>query len=169
LVTFTQVGSGFAVNHGEPGSILGTSGLQYDAKIDTLYVVDGADNSVTAISSVSTGPSMHVVFKGKPLNGPISSALLYSGNLVIGNTLNPNGKNLMVELTPGGKVLDVRNVDKGAAGSIFGMMRRARTPVIPKSISTTTTTTTCRCWSVSRAENARYFPLPTSAREMTRR
>jgi hypothetical protein len=65
---------------------------------------------------------MHMVFKGKPLNGPISSALLYNGNLVIGNTLNPNGKNLMVELTPGGKVLDVRNVDKGAAGSIFGMV-----------------------------------------------
>jgi hypothetical protein len=114
-----------AVNKGKPGSILGPSGLAYDAKIDTLYVVDGAADkvgAVYAISDVSTKPSMRTVFSGPPLNGPISSALLYNGNLVVGNTLNPNGKNLMVELTPAGKVLDVRNVDKGAAGAIFGMV-----------------------------------------------
>ncbi len=28
----------------------------------------------------------------------------------------------MVEMTPYGKILDVRNVDRGAAGSIFGMV-----------------------------------------------
>ncbi len=28
----------------------------------------------------------------------------------------------MVELSPAGKVLDTRNVDKGAAGAIFGMV-----------------------------------------------
>jgi hypothetical protein len=123
--TFTQVASGMAVNHGKPGSILGPSGLAYDPKIDTLYVVDGAADkvgAVYAISNVSTSPSMHTVFSGAPLDGPISSALLYNGNLVVGNTLNPNGKNLMVELTPKGKVLDVRNVDKGTAGAIFGMV-----------------------------------------------
>ncbi len=120
--TFTKVAKGMAVNHGQPGSIFGPSGLQYDAKIDTLYVVDGANNSVVAIDDVSTNPKMRTVFSGPPLNGPISSALLYNGNLVVGNTGNPNGKNLMIELTPSGKVLDVLNVDKGAAGSIFGMV-----------------------------------------------
>lgn len=120
--TFTTVAKGMAVNHGAPGSILGPSGLQYDPKIDALYVVDGANNSVVAIADVSTMPKMHVVFSGSPLNGPISSALLYNGNLVVGNTQNPNGKNLMVELTPSGKVVDVHNVDKGAAGAIFGMV-----------------------------------------------
>ncbi len=42
--------------------------------------------------------------------------------LIVGNTLDPNGENLMVELNPGGHVLDVRNVDTGAAGAIFGMV-----------------------------------------------
>ncbi|MBV8374990.1 MAG: hypothetical protein JO302_05730 [Candidatus Eremiobacteraeota bacterium] len=124
--TFTKVASGLAVNHGKPGSILGPSGLAYDPKIDTLYVVDGAAGNgvgaVYAIANVSTKPAMHTVFSGPPLSGPISSALLYNGNLVVGNTTNPNGKNLMVELSPKGKVLAMKNVDKGTAGAIFGMV-----------------------------------------------
>lgn len=135
------IANGFKVNHGKPGSILGPSGLNYNAKNDTLYVVDGTNNAVYAIANVTSVPenclslasdgvhfsgcaakSARVVYMGNPLNGPISSALLYNGNLVIGNTLDPNGKNLMVEITPKGKLLDVKNVDKGAAGSIFGMV-----------------------------------------------
>ncbi|HKE36071.1 MAG TPA: hypothetical protein VKB39_01475 [Candidatus Baltobacteraceae bacterium] len=140
------VAKGFKINHGKPGSILGPSGLQYDSKKDTLYVVDGANNAVYALVNVTQIPddcltlendAMHftgcnaasarVVYSGKPLNGPISSALLYNGNLVIGNTLDPDGKNLMIELTPSGKVLDVKNVDKGAAGSLFGMVATGTT------------------------------------------
>jgi hypothetical protein len=139
--TVQVIAKGFPVNHGMPGSILAPSGLNYDAKIDTLYVIDGTNNAVYAISNVTkvaekgialdaegihfSGPdskSIRVVFKGKPLNGPISSALLFNGNLIIGNTLDPNGKNLLIELTPAGKLLDVRNVDKGAAGSLFGIV-----------------------------------------------
>ncbi len=135
------IATGFPVNGGAPGSILGPSGLQYQADRDTLYVVDGDNNSVTAIYNVSSGhagclkvmakgtrfggpcgPRTHVVFSGPPLNGPISSALLFNGNLVIGNTLDPDGQNLMIELNPGGHVLDVLNVDTGAAGSLFGMV-----------------------------------------------
>jgi hypothetical protein len=135
------VAKGFPVNHGKPGSILGPSGLQYDAAIDTLYVVDGTNNTLYALAGVTklrenclilgadgahfTGcdaSHARVVYSGKPLNGPISSALLYNGNLAIGNTLDPAGKNLIVELAPGGKVLDVVNVDKGAAGALFGMV-----------------------------------------------
>jgi hypothetical protein len=41
---------------------------------------------------------------------------------VIGNTGDPNGKNLMVEISRSGRMLDVENVDKGPAGSIFGMV-----------------------------------------------
>lgn len=139
--TYDVIAKGFAINHGQPGSILGPSGLQYDARIDTLYVVDGTNNTVVAFSKVSkikaggivvgsggrtfSGPDARyarLVYAGKPLNGPISSALLFNGNLVIGNTLDPNGKNLMIELTPSGKVLDVRNVDRGPAGALFGMV-----------------------------------------------
>ncbi|MBV8344120.1 MAG: hypothetical protein JO190_03880 [Candidatus Eremiobacteraeota bacterium] len=139
--TFDVIARGFAVNHGKPGSIFAPSGLAYDASIDTLYIVDGTNNTVVAFSKVSTipnggiivekgglkfkGPSAgqaRVLFAGAPLNGPISSALLANGNLVVGNTTNPSGQNIMVELSRSGKVLATRNVDKGAPGSIFGMV-----------------------------------------------
>ncbi len=135
------IAEGFAVNHGAPGSILGPSGLQYDLKNDRLYVVDGTNNTVVMLQHVSTigeagifvkpggktfaGVSAALgktIFAGAPLNGPISSALLPNGNLVIGNTLDPDGKNLMAEITPLGQLLAVRNVDNGAAGAIFGMV-----------------------------------------------
>lgn len=139
--TADVIAKGFKVNHGKPGGILGPSGLAYDLKRDTLYIVDGANNTLVAFSKVSTipaggvtvakggmtfsGPSAsmaRLVFAGTPLNAPISSALLFNGNLVIGNTGNPNGMNLMVEISSSGKLLDVENVDKGASGSIFGMV-----------------------------------------------
>jgi hypothetical protein len=138
--TFDVIARGFAVNGGAPGSILGPSGLQYDAQHDRLWVVDGADNSVSALRFVSfipaggvvahpngtfTGPAgslAHRVFHGAPLNGPISAALLPGGHLAIGNTLDPNGTNLLVEITPNGHLLATKNVDTGPAGAIFGMV-----------------------------------------------
>jgi len=143
--TYDVIARGFAVNHGQPGSIFGPSGLAYDASIDTLYIVDGTNNTVVAFDKVSTipnggivveksglkfrGPSAHqarVLFWGAPLNGPISSALLANGNLAVGNTTNPSGQNIIVEISRTGKVLATRNVDKGAAGSIFGMVATGR-------------------------------------------
>lgn len=136
-----RIAKGFAINNGAPGGILGPSGLQYDLADDRLYVIDGANNTVVALNSVSTitedgitvnadGTSFsgsfaadgRLVFKGKPLNGPISSALLRDGHLVIGNTLDPNGKNLMIEIAPDGKLLAKKNVDKGPGGALFGMV-----------------------------------------------
>ena len=129
--TYDVIASGFPVNHGVPGTALAPSGLAYDASIDTLYFADGENNTVVAIKNVSKvpkggikakkhgmkfmGPSAkdaRIVFAGKPLNGPISTALLPNGNLVVGNTLDPDGKNLMIELSVSGKLLDVRNVDR---------------------------------------------------------
>ncbi|HEX8806774.1 MAG TPA: hypothetical protein VF741_07480 [Candidatus Aquilonibacter sp.] len=134
------IATGFAVNNGVPGTELGPSGLQYDPSHDRLYVVDGTNNTLVELRHVSTipaggitvgangtsfsGPFAHrarLVFSGSPLNSPISSALLPNGNIAIGNTGNPNGENLMVEITPHGKVADVKNVDTGAAGALFGM------------------------------------------------
>jgi hypothetical protein len=141
--SFEVIATGFAVNHGVPGSILGPSGLQYDARHDRLYIVDGANNSLVAFRHVSTIPAggiivggtsfsgpfakrARLIFSGPPLNGPISSALLGDGHLVLGNTLDPNGENLMVEIAPNGKLLDVKNVDTSAAGAIFGMIASGR-------------------------------------------
>ena len=135
------VATGFPINGGPPGSILGPSGLQYEAKHDTLFVVDGQNNSVTELTKVSgmhggclkvrsngtrfDGPCKShakVLFSGPPLNGPISSALLFNGSVIIGNTLDATGENLMIEISANGKVLDVRNVDTGPGGSLFGMV-----------------------------------------------
>lgn len=137
---FDVIATGFAVNGGVPGSILGPSGLQYDAKNDNLYIVDGADNSLTVFTHVSTIPPGGIflkngsfggpfhnrarrVFSGSPLNGPISSALLPNGHLVLGNTLDPAGSNIMVEIAPSrGKVVATKNVDMNAPGALFGMV-----------------------------------------------
>jgi hypothetical protein len=138
--TFDVIATGFAVNGGAPGSILGPSGLQYDPEHDRLWIVDGADNSLTALQFVSfipaggvvahpngtfSGPARalaHRVFHGAPMNGPISSALLPDGHLVLGNTLDPNGTNLLVEITPHGRLAATKNVDTGNAGALFGMV-----------------------------------------------
>ena len=144
--TYDTIATGFAVNHGKPGSIFGPSGLTYDPTGDVLYIVDGTNNTVVAFSNVSNIPAggivvgkdgksfsgpdakdARLVFVGAPLNGPISSALLANGNIVVGNTSNPSGQNIMVELSPSGKVMDVRNVDKGAAGALFGMVATGET------------------------------------------
>jgi hypothetical protein len=143
-ITVVPVISGFQVNHGKPGSILGPSGMQYKGgRADTLFIVDGVNNTVIAVShayrdlnsaneivvgstgKTFTGPKAQdarVIFSGSPLNGPISSTLLPNGNLIIGNTGDASGTNLMVEITSTGVLLATRNVDKGAAGALFGIV-----------------------------------------------
>jgi hypothetical protein len=140
--TWEVIASGFPVNHGKPGTALAPSGLAYDAKMDTIYFANGMNNTIVAFKNVSkipkngikatqngmkfTGPAAgdaRIVLAGGPLNGPISTALLPNGNLIAGNTLDPSGKNLLVEVsTTTGKVLDVRNVDNGAQGALFGLV-----------------------------------------------
>ncbi|HEY1869136.1 MAG TPA: hypothetical protein VGG70_12640 [Candidatus Cybelea sp.] len=139
--TYDVIATNFPVNHGKPGTALAPSGLAYDAPSDTLYFADGQNNTVVAFKNVTTIPkhgikaidngmkfsgpaagNARIVFSGKPLNGPISTALLPNGNLIVGNTLDPDGKNLLIELTASGKLLDVRNVDKGPAGALFGIV-----------------------------------------------
>lgn len=139
--TYDVIATGFPVNHGVPGTALAPSGLAYDASKDTLYFADGKNNAIVAFKNVTkipkggikavdggmkfSGPSAgdaRIVFAGTPLNGPISTALLPDGNLVVGNTLDPAGKNLIIELSASGKLLDVRNVDTGAAGALFGIV-----------------------------------------------
>jgi hypothetical protein len=138
-ITFTVIAKGFPVNDGQPGSIFGPSGLTYDKNGDRLYVVDGTNNALYAVDNISqiakdgitvnglsfSGPDAadaHVIFHGKPLNGPISAALLPGGHLVLGNTTNPAGKNLLVEITRSGRAIFVKNVDTGPAGAIFGIV-----------------------------------------------
>jgi hypothetical protein len=140
--TFDIIATGFPVNGGKPGSILSPSGLNYQPNGDILYVVDGTNNALYAINHVSnvsangiavnasgvtfSGPNAadaQVLFAGAPLNGPISSAILPNGNIVVANTLDPDGFNLIFEFSPaGGSPIGMKNVDTGAAGALFGMV-----------------------------------------------
>ena len=81
----------------------------------------GAYSSAASTAFSFTGPNASqakVVLSGAPLSYPISSALLYNGDLVVGNT----GDNKMVEIQPSsGKVLGTKVIDTGNPGAIFGI------------------------------------------------
>jgi hypothetical protein len=136
-----QIISGFAVGKGSGWSVLGPSGLQYDGCKDTLYIVDGADNTIVSVQHVSAllekdeivvkkgGKTFDckyphtscatLVYSGKPLDAPVASALLPNGNLIVANT---QGGNTLVELSSAGKVLDTKVVDKSSTAGIFGLV-----------------------------------------------
>ncbi|MBV9719765.1 MAG: hypothetical protein JOZ77_10620 [Candidatus Eremiobacteraeota bacterium] len=143
----TQVITGFAVNKGSGWSILGPSGMQYNSQRtgnlcnDTLYIVDGVDNTVVAVSTASsllekneivvqpggkkfkcTHPKTTcatLVYSGAPLDAPVASALLPNGNLIVANT---KGGNTLVELTPTGKILATKTIDTSTTAHVFGLL-----------------------------------------------
>lgn len=143
----TQVMSGFAVNKGSGWSLLGPSGMQYDNRRannlcnDTLYIVDGVDNTVVAVSNASnllvkneiivlpggkkfrcayaTKTCAKLVYSGAPLDAPVASAILPNGNLIVANT---KGGNTLVELTPTGKVLATKTLDTSTTADVFGLL-----------------------------------------------
>jgi len=126
---------------------LGPSGIQYNNTRtgslcnDTLYIVDGVDNTIVAVSNASNllakneivvqpggkkfkclHPDLTcatLVYSGSPLNGPVASALLPNGNLIVANT---KGGNKLVELTPAGQVLATKTIDTSTTAHIFGLL-----------------------------------------------
>jgi hypothetical protein len=136
----TQVAKGFGVSDG-PGGKLAPSGLQYDVSTDTLYIVDGVTNTIVAFSNssklldkdeiiVKSGGKTfkckypktacaRLVYSGSPLHAPMASALLPNGNLVVANT--EGTANMLVELTPSGRVLDTKVVDHKSKQGVFGL------------------------------------------------
>jgi hypothetical protein len=131
--------SGFPVTKVSGWSTLGPSGLAYNNKNGTLFVVDGACNAVVAIDNM---PNLLVqneitvnktctkftckdkkatcgklVKAGSPLDKPEAEAILPNGNIVVANT----GSNELVEMTPTGTVLDTKVVDTSKTAGIFGL------------------------------------------------
>jgi hypothetical protein len=145
--TSTEVITGFGINKGSGWSALGPSGIQYNSKRtgslcnDTLYIVDGVDNTVVAVSTASSliqkdeivvqpggkkfkcahpqATCATLVYSGPPLDAPVASALLPNGNLIVANT---KGGNKLVELTPEGKVLATKTIDKSKIADVFGLV-----------------------------------------------
>ena len=122
--------------------------MQYDSRRtgslcnDTLYIVDGADNTIVAVSTASsllekdeivvqpggktfkcahpkTTSCATLVYSGSPLNAPVASALLPNGNLIVANT---KGGNKLVELTPTGKIRATKIIDRSAVAHVFGLV-----------------------------------------------
>lgn len=145
-IKMTEVIAGFATNKGTGWGILGPSGIQYDSRRtgslcnDTLYIVDGANNTIVAVSNASNllvkdeiiverggkfkcknpkATCARLVYGGAPLNAPVASALLPNGNLIVANT---KGGNTLVELTPAGKVLATKKIDASKTAHVFGML-----------------------------------------------
>jgi hypothetical protein len=136
----TPIATGFAVNKKAGAAALGPAGLSYNAKTDTLYVVDGVDNTLVAIKG-ATGiraidavtvlpggktfkyakgvkPCASLVYSGSAFKGPVSSTLLPNGNLIVANASG----NSLAEISSAGKVLATRAaVQKGSAPAIFGL------------------------------------------------
>jgi hypothetical protein len=138
--TPTEVADGFDVNKKSGWSALGPSGLQYDKKLDELYIADGVDDAVVGFTHASSllvkdeivvekhGTAFKcrypkttcgkLVFRGAPLDAPVAMALLPNGNLIVANTA---GGNTLVEIAANGKVLDTKVVDKSKTAGIFGL------------------------------------------------
>ncbi|MGC1381461.1 MAG: hypothetical protein WA814_10635 [Candidatus Baltobacteraceae bacterium] len=135
---------GFAVKHPSPDGTLGPWPVVYSAAHSLkqiLYVVDGANNTIVAISKpgnllendeivVKPGgktfscksPSAtcaRLVYSGPPLNGPVAPTVLPNGNLVVANS---KGGNTLVELTPQGQILATKTIDKSKTAGIFGLL-----------------------------------------------
>ena len=132
---FDTIITGFTLNAGHvPGMILGPAGLTYDLTSDTLFAVDSNKNRLLAFKGYSTLPanaialsgdsftgpfasSARVVFSGAPLNGPLSAAELFNGDLIVANTADNN----LVEISQSGALQATQNLDPGAAGALFGL------------------------------------------------
>ncbi len=138
-----EVINGFDVNGDSGWGILGPSGLQYNPNKDVLFAVDGVDNTVVSFNNASEllvedeitvqpgGKTFKckyskttcgtLVYSGKDLNAPVAMAILPNGNLIVANS---KGGNMLVELTPGGTVLDTKVVDKSKTNGVFGLVSK---------------------------------------------
>ncbi len=127
-----QVGSGLRHSGRTAADAVGPQGLAYNAATDTLYVTDGADNSVHAYPHVSTSGDQGrgvLVYRGAPLNQPAGLAINpLNGDLLVVN----QGNNNLVELSLSGRrahPVAVRRLDPtpvnprtGAGSALFGLV-----------------------------------------------
>ncbi|MGC9200154.1 MAG: hypothetical protein ACP5E5_14680, partial [Acidobacteriaceae bacterium] len=111
----------------DTNSVLAFSGVsKYVANSVNVTYTPGSSSggyySTSMAGSFSfSGPNASqatVIYSGSPLNYPVSAALLYNGDLVVGNT----GDNNMVEISPSTMMaVGTKSVDSGSPGAIFGI------------------------------------------------
>jgi hypothetical protein len=101
---FAQIVTGFCVSgavQGSTDSLHAPSGLTYDAKKDTLYVVDTSSYSVVALAHVSSIPANGITVNGgdctaaPPTATPAFTGPAMSSASVIAGPNSPNGGQLL--------------------------------------------------------------------------
>ena len=143
----TAVIGGFAVNKKSGWSALGPSGLAFNtdkrgrctqstastirssrsitqpnsSQPDEIVVLKGGKTFKCKYKKTTCGTLVHA---GKPLDAPVAMTLLPNGNLIAANT---QGGDMLVEMTPTGKILATKLVDKSKTGGIFGLRAVGKT------------------------------------------
>lgn len=97
--TVTVIGQGLAHTGNNANDIVGPQGMAWSSTTDTLYVVDGADNSIRAFKWWGTSTPDQgqgtLIYQGAPLNQPAGLAIdPLNGDLLVVN----QGNNNLVEL-----------------------------------------------------------------------
>jgi hypothetical protein len=145
--------TGFAVS-GSGWGALGPAGIQYNATLinhgnkctDTLYIIDGVDNTLVAVKTASnllTAGEIKVlpggktfkckekkftcaslVYSGSPMNAPVALAILPNGNLIVANGA---GGNTLVEISAGGTVLATKTLNTDATQEVYGLLATGTT------------------------------------------
>ena len=135
-----QVVTGFPSTKVNGWQTYGPSGFSYNSNKGNLFVVDGANNTLTEIIDAPNlllkdeivvqngGKSfkcLHqsdtcakLLHSGAPLDAPVATAMFFNGNVVAANTA---GSNELIEFNSAGKVLDTKVVDTGSTPAVVGL------------------------------------------------
>ena len=129
VIASTVIANGIAVKTDPAALVIGPTGVALNPS-GTLFVADTASSRIARIpnavfrsSAVDAGAASATVSFGAPLNGPLGLTLAPNGDLLTANA----GDNNLVEVTQGGKIVTVTDVDTvdASGGALFGLAATA--------------------------------------------
>lgn len=122
VLSDTVIGSGFPERTDPAALVIGPTGVGLSSD-GTLFVADTLDNRIAAIPNALTRMSNarvgNTISVGGAINGPLGLAVAPNGDVLVTN----GGDGNLVEVTPGGSQIAVRNIDVTGtgAGTLFGL------------------------------------------------
>ena len=122
MLSATRIGSGFPETLNDAALVIGPTGVGLAAN-GTVYVADTLSNRIAAIPNavlrLSDDGTGKTVSAGGALNGELGLTVAPGGDIV---TVNGGDGNL-VEVTPGGAQVVIKNIDPAGAGAgdLFGL------------------------------------------------
>ena len=125
VVASRVIANGISVHTDPAALIVGPTGVALGPG-GTLFVADTAKNRIARVpnaifrnSAVNAGAASATVSTDKNLNGPLGLVLTPNGDLLAAN----GGDNNLVELTRGGKLVAIKDVDPAdpPGGALFGL------------------------------------------------